>query len=135
MDFTGLTYGNEHNSTVESSTFGEKTMFQNGQPIATQKQGIFPETTSTYEDGHKVAATKSNVISGTDIIQDGQHTGIMKEDIHGNLSLYDTNYTKLATLDPDRNVKSVMNHADPLSQVDRINFQQLKFAGSHGEKF
>ncbi|MFC4322568.1 hypothetical protein [Litchfieldia salsa] len=118
-------------ATVETNTFGEKAMYQNGQVIATQKAGLFPGSTSTFEGSEKVAETKDNIINGTDVIQDGKHTGIIKEDVHGNLGLYDTNHNKLGHIDPNGNVQSVMNHMDPLSQANRVNFQELKF--QHGE--
>jgi hypothetical protein len=127
MDYTNIVEGYTDHSTVETNELGDKNMFDNGQLIATQRQGIFPETTSTYDGGQKIAETKDNIIDGTDIIQDGKHTGIIKEDLNGNVSLYDSNQHKLAYIDPEGNIKSVMNHSDPLSQVDRINFQQLKF--------
>lgn len=127
MDFTNDAEGNHDHMTVGTNSFGETNIYEGGQLVATQKQGIFPEVTSTYEGGHKVAATSDNIIDGTDIIQDGKHTGIIKEDINGNLSLYDSNHNRIAYIDPEGNVKSIMNHTDPLSQVDRINFQQLKF--------
>ena len=127
MDYTFLIDGNTNHSTIETNSLGDKIMYENGQSIATQKEGIFPETSSTYEDGYKIAATHDNIIDGTDIIQNGEHTGIIKEDIDGHVSLYDSNYQKLAYINSEGNVMSVMNHSDPLSQVDRINFQQLQF--------
>ncbi|KAB7671672.1 hypothetical protein [Bacillus sp. B1-b2] len=127
MDYSNIVGGDLEHMTVETNTFGNKNMYDNGQLIATQKSGVFPETTATYENGHQIAGTKENIINGIDIIQDGEHTGIIKEDINGDLSLYDSNQNKLAYMDPEGNVKSVMNHMDPLSQVDRVNFQQLKF--------
>ncbi|MBD8071169.1 hypothetical protein [Bacillus sp. PS06] len=114
-------------STVDTNTFGEKTLNHHGQVIATQKAGLFPDSTSTFDGHEKVAETKPNLIDGTDVYQDGERTATIKEDVQGNLSLYDTSHSKIGYVDPFGNVKSVMNHTDPLSQANRINFQELKF--------
>lgn len=115
------------NSVVDTNAVGEKSLHRNGELLATQKHGMFPNTTVSMSEGQQIAETKENVINGTDIIQEGKQTGVIKEDVMGNLSLYDTNQGKVAYIDSNGNVKSVMSHADPLSQVDRVNFQELKF--------
>lgn len=119
--------GNFEQMNVETDTLGNTNMYDSENLVATQRDGIFPNTTNTFENGHEIAETRENIINGTDIIQNGEHTGIIKEDINGRMGLYDTNHHQLAYLDSEGNVKTLLNHADPLSQVDRINFQQLKF--------
>jgi len=127
MDFFSNSSGGLDNATVETNPLGEKNLYQNGELIATQKSGLLPHTTGTFDNGQKIAQTRENVIDGIDIIQNGEHTAIIKDDINGNTSLYDTNHNKLAYLDPNGNIKEVMTHTDPLSQTNRVNFQQLKF--------
>jgi hypothetical protein len=131
MDFVSNPDGALNQATIETNQLGEQNMYQNGELIATQKSGLFPHTTDTFDNGQKIAHTKENIINGTDIIQDGEHTGIIKEDVLGNTSLYDTNHNKIASIDPNGNIKDVMTHTDPLSQVNRVNFQQLKFHSSN----
>jgi hypothetical protein len=123
--FNGQT-GVEH-TTVDTNTLGDHNMYQNGDLIATQKSGVFPNTTNTYDHGHQTAHTQDNVTNGTDIYQNGHLTGSIKQDITGHTGLFDTNNHELGYLDSNSNVHQMMTHTDPLSQVNRINFQQLRF--------
>ncbi|RXJ02225.1 hypothetical protein DS745_07495 [Anaerobacillus alkaliphilus] len=114
-------------ATVEVDHTGSKHMYEKGKLIGTKQQGLFPNTAETFHNGEKVAQTRENILGGIDVIQDGKHTGIIKEDVHGNMSLYDTNYGKIAHLNHEGNIREVLTHNDPLSQANRVNYQQLKF--------
>ncbi len=112
---------------VKTSIVGGTDLVKNGKTLAHQQPGVHPGVQVTYENGEHVAATKVNAQGNVDIYQDGHHTGTIAHDVTGKTVLYDSNHQKLATVDPQGNLQKIMTHPDPLSQVDRINLQQLKF--------
>ncbi|RXJ02224.1 hypothetical protein DS745_07490 [Anaerobacillus alkaliphilus] len=63
----------------------------------------------------------------SELIKSVNHTGVTLEDINRDPSYFDVHYGKLEQLRVEGNIKEIMTHNDPLSQVNRIIFQELKF--------
>lgn len=125
MDFTNINELNQMN--VEVDPTSNKTLTDGTSTIATQQDGIFPNSTKTIVGQHTVAETTEGVLGETKILQSGQVSGFMKDGLFGETNLYDNNHQLLGTMDSEGNIKQVLLNTDPLSKANIVNFQELKF--------
>lgn len=126
MDFTNI--DNLNNTDVAYNSDGNRSLTDGYKTIATQQDGLYPNSTQTIVN-HQVTAETTEVLFGeTKIMQHGQVTGFMKEGLYGETNLYDQNHQFLGSMNAEGNISEIITLEDPLSKATMSNFQELKFS-------
>ena len=102
MDFTNMNDLNQMN--VEYDTSNSKTLTDGTNTVATQQNGIFPNSTKTIVNQQVMAENSEGVLGETKISQNGQVSGYIKEGLFGEKNLYDNHHHLLGTMDSEGNI-------------------------------
>lgn len=119
-------------SSVQENSLGDLELRKpNGQLDVAERSSILPGQKSVFDESNNLIAdsrTNPFFTDQTDIYQDNQKIGQIKNDVFGHETAYNAQGQAIAYVNPEGNINQIYTHYDPLSLSDQVLLKKLKLS-------